>query len=193
MPKVEKGGAVAATAKVDKAKQAELAKKEKEAAAKAKAKEKEDIAKAKAKEKADAAKAKAKAAAEEVKKKKEEEKAAKKVEREKASAERKAAKEAAKNKEPEYVTQLNAKGEEELVDKNKFPFEVACVVCGSVRYVTKSGLLLVDKCKLHAKQARRKNRAAKVRNKMKKAKLIVSDALAQGLFPEAFKKKYGLT
>lgn len=191
MPKVEKGGASSAAAtltKADKAKQAEIAKKEKEKA-------KADAEKAKVKEKMEAAKAKAEEAAAKAKELKEKAKEEAKAKREELAAARKKAKEekaAAKKKEPVWVEQLSEKGEPELVDKNKFPFEVVCSVCGSVRYVTKSGLLLVDKCKLHAKKERRKHRMEKVREKGKKYRAVVKDALEQGLFSDAFKKKHGL-
>jgi hypothetical protein len=105
---------------------------------------------------------------------------------------KKAAKEAAKNREPEFVEQLNDKNEIELVDKNKFPYEVVCSVCGSIRYVTKSGLGLVDKCKYHAKTDRRKRRMATVKGKAKMYAAIVQELLAKNLIPDSMKKKYGI-
>lgn len=190
MPEVKGSAAktaAATTGKVDKA-----AEKAKAAAAKAAEKAKADALKAKEKEAAAKAKAKAEKEIEKAKAKAEKEKAAaaKKAEREKAKAER----EAAKHKEPEWVEQLDEKGNTEKVDMNKFPFPVTCAVpgCGQVRYVNQSGLLLVTMCKPHARKERRKRRMAKVRAKAQNAKVIVKDALDQGLFPDKFRKKYGI-
>lgn len=156
------------------------AKKEKEAAKKAKEKERLAALKAKTKEKRE--KEKAKAAEQKAKDK---EKKAK--EKEKAKAE----KEKAKNLPPVWVEQVNEKGEMEQVDKNKYPFEINCE-CGNVRYVNKSGLLQATQCKLCAAKGRRKKASAKRKAKMVKYRDIVKDALAKGLFPDDFKKAYGL-
>lgn len=161
------------------------------AAAKAKA-EKEKVALDKKKK--GEADAKAKAAAiklaekEKVKAVKAEATAKTKAEREA----KKAIKEAAKNKQPDFVEQLDVHGNPELVDKNKFPFEIICSVCGSIRYVNKSGLGLVTMCKKHAVAERRKRRTLNRKGKVKMYTAAVKDALAQNLFPPAFKKKYGL-
>lgn len=193
MAKVQGNAATSAAAapkgagKVDKA--AERAKQ-----AAAKQAEKEKLAKQKEAEKAKAEKeaAKKKAADERAKAKaeKEAERAKKKEEREKAKAE----KEAAKNKPPEWVTQLDEKGNPEQVDKNKYPFEVKCAYpgCEEIRYVNQSGLLLVTMCKPHARKERRKRRMAKVRARTANYKNVVKEALEKGYFPDAFRKKHGL-
>lgn len=94
--------------------------------------------------------------------------------------------------EPVMVEQLNDKGEIELVDKNKFPFEVVCDECGSVRYVNTAGLATVTKCKKCAAKKRRHDRSVVRRDKNKKYATVVKEALEQGLFPDKFIKKHGL-
>ncbi len=42
--------------------------------------------------------------------------------------------------------QLNEKGEEELVDKNRFPFEVPCSICGSDNWWREDGEWLCGQC-----------------------------------------------
>jgi hypothetical protein len=201
MPKLEGGGSAAKSVAAgkgmidkaaEKAKAAEAAKVAKEKAAKQKELEKAKADKAKELAKAKDEKAKAKATAAAAKAKEKEAKAAEMAKKKEERAKAKAEKDAAKIKDPEWVEQLDEKGNTELVDKNKFPFEVACSVCGSIRYVNQSGLLMVDKCKMHARKERRKRRMEKVRAKMKNYKAIVTDALAAKLFPAPFMKKYNL-
>lgn len=163
-----------------------------EAAKKAREKEKENMFKKLQKEKEEKSKAAAKAKAE-----KEKEKAAKAAERAKAKEAKAAEKKEKKEKavlEPVWVEQVNEKGEMELIDKNKFPFEIQCDTpgCNNVRYVNASGLLQVTKCKLCAKKDRRRRRVAGMKQKTKQYRTIVQAALDQGLFPDDFKKKHGL-
>jgi len=94
--------------------------------------------------------------------------------------------------EPIFVGQLNEKGEMELVDKNKFPFEVICDECGSTRYVNTAGLNTVTKCKKCAAKKRRHDRSVTKRDKNKKYATVVKEAMEQGLFPDKFLKKHGL-
>lgn len=95
-------------------------------------------------------------------------------------------------KEPDWVSQKNEKGEDELVDKNKFPYEVVCEDCGSIRYVSKSGLNQVTRCKPCARKARRKAGAKARRSKLNRYKEIVMDGMKEKLFTKAFKQKWGL-
>lgn len=95
--------------------------------------------------------------------------------------------------EPVFVEQLDEKGEVELVDKNKFPFEVVCDECGSTRYVNTAGLNTVTKCKKCAAKKRRHDRSVVRRDKSKKYAAVVKEALELGLFPDKFMKKHGLS
>lgn len=187
----------AGTAKADKVKQATKA--EVEAAAKASrpaatpapAPDADLTAKqaafAKAKEAAAAARA-------EVKRLGDEAKAKAKTAREEAKAAREAVKAAKADAVPDLVEQLDEHGKTELVDRNRFPFEVVCDEpgCTEHRWVTKSGLLEVTKCKPHARKTRRKRVMAGRKGRAKQAMAIVAEAMEMGLFPEAFKAKWSL-
>lgn len=97
-------------------------------------------------------------------------------------------------KEPVWVEQLDERGNVEKVDMNKFPIPIACCIddCDNIRYVNASGALQVTMCKPHARKMRRKRRLVANKAKSKKYGEIIQDALKQGLFPDKFKKKYGL-
>lgn len=192
----EVGGAKAAAVakKEDKAKALAQAKEAKEKAAKEKS---VDVAKAdreKAADKLKAAKADAARAKEEAKAKLKEEKDAIAKKKKEDAATKKAEAAAAKVKEPDMVAQLDDHGQPEMVDKNKFPFEVSCSYpgCSEVRFVSKSGLLNVTMCKPHARKERRKRRVANRAAKAKGYKTIIEAALKQELFPDTFKKKHNL-
>lgn len=114
----------------------------------------------------------------------------------KAREEAKIAREEAKKEKvervPDMVEQVDEHGNPEMVDKNKFPFEIACSVCGRSRWVTKSGLHEVTMCKEHARKERRKRVMKGRKERMKEAKLIVEEAITLGLFPQEFLDKWGL-
>ena len=118
-----------------------------------------------------------------------------KAAREAAKTEREAAKAAKKNLAPVWATQKDEKGNDEQVDRNKAPFEVqcACEGCTEIRFVSLSGLKEVTMCKPHARKARRARRVERLKARAKDNKAIVADAIAQGLFPEAFLTKWGLS
>jgi len=93
---------------------------------------------------------------------------------------------------PDMAEQLDEKGNIELVDKNKFPFEVVCDECASIRYVAAAGLSTITKCKWHAARKRRQLRSVAKREKAKKYTVVIKEALEQGLFSDKFIKKHGL-
>lgn len=123
-------------------------------------------------------------------------KAKAKADREKEAAEKRAAKaaekEAKKNREPIWVEQKDENGGVEKVDKNKFPEQIECVDCGSIRHVTKSQLHEVVRCKYHAKLYKRRKIASKRKERMKGYREIVESALLLNLFPKEFCEKWGL-